>query len=69
VPYRTNGRQAPCLKPAASLYWRTVRRAIKWAVVGRRKEGSYHWDKSSYNQRWQFLLSCETLSDSDDGED
>ncbi|CAP80625.1 Pc12g09980 [Penicillium rubens Wisconsin 54-1255] len=34
---------------------------IKWAVVGRRKEGSYHWDKSSYNQRWQFLLSCETL--------
>jgi hypothetical protein len=23
--------------------------------------GSYHWDKSSYNQRWQFLLSCETL--------
>lgn len=34
---------------------------IKWAVMGRRKEGQYHWDKSSYNQRWQFLLSCETL--------
>ncbi|KAJ5515697.1 hypothetical protein N7527_007257 [Penicillium freii] len=34
---------------------------IKWMVVGRRKEGEYHWDKSSYNQRWQFLLSCETL--------
>ncbi|KAJ5835673.1 AMP-dependent synthetase/ligase [Penicillium robsamsonii] len=34
---------------------------IKWTVVGRRKEGAYHWDKSSYNQRWQFLLSCETL--------
>lgn len=29
--------------------------------MGRRKEGQYHWDKSSYNQRWQFLLSCETL--------
>ena len=34
---------------------------IKWAVMGRRKEGAFHWDKSSYNQRWQFLLSCETL--------
>ncbi|KXG48224.1 AMP-dependent synthetase/ligase [Penicillium griseofulvum] len=34
---------------------------IKWTVVGRRKEGAFHWDKSSYNQRWQFLLSCETL--------
>ena len=33
----------------------------KWLVMGRRKEGEYHWDKSSYNQRWQFLLSCETL--------
>ncbi|KAJ5551835.1 NRPS-like protein biosynthetic cluster [Penicillium sp. DV-2018c] len=34
---------------------------IKWLVMGRRKEGHFHWDKSSYNQRWQFLLSCETL--------
>ncbi|CAI7643953.1 unnamed protein product [Penicillium glandicola] len=34
---------------------------IKWMVMGRRKEGAFHWDKSSYNQRWQFLLSCETL--------
>lgn len=34
---------------------------VKWIVMGRRKEGEYHWDKSSYNQRWQFLLSCETL--------
>ncbi|KUL87836.1 hypothetical protein ZTR_03174 [Talaromyces verruculosus] len=34
---------------------------IKWMVMGRRREGSFHWDKSSYNQRWQFLLSCETL--------
>jgi hypothetical protein len=34
---------------------------IKWAVMGRRQEGQFHWDKSSYNQRWQFLLSCETL--------
>lgn len=34
---------------------------IKWMVMGRRKEGVFHWDKSSYNQRWQFLLSCETI--------
>jgi carbonic anhydrase/acetyltransferase-like protein (isoleucine patch superfamily) len=34
---------------------------IKWMVMGRRKEGSYHWDKSSYNQRWQFLLAWETV--------
>lgn len=34
---------------------------IKWMVMGRRLEGEFHWDKSSYNQRWQFLLSCETL--------
>ncbi|KAJ5774946.1 NRPS-like protein biosynthetic cluster [Penicillium paradoxum] len=34
---------------------------IKWSIMGRRQEGSFHWDKSSYNQRWQFLLSCETL--------
>ncbi|KAJ5261005.1 NRPS-like protein biosynthetic cluster [Penicillium angulare] len=35
--------------------------SIKWMVMGRRMEGAHHWDKTSYNQRWQFLLSCETL--------
>ncbi|KAJ5683632.1 NRPS-like protein biosynthetic cluster [Penicillium macrosclerotiorum] len=34
---------------------------VKWMVMGRRTEGAFHWDKSSYNQRWQFLLSCETI--------
>lgn len=34
---------------------------VKWLVLGRRQEGFFHWDKSSYNQRWQFLLSVETL--------
>ncbi|KAL4982610.1 hypothetical protein BDW68DRAFT_182381 [Aspergillus falconensis] len=33
----------------------------KWAVMGRRTEGQYHWDKCSYNQRWQFYLTVETL--------
>ncbi|KAL5333336.1 hypothetical protein BJX70DRAFT_381365 [Aspergillus crustosus] len=35
--------------------------ATKWAVMGQRTEGAYHWDKSSYNQRWQFFLTVETL--------
>ncbi|KAF9894132.1 hypothetical protein FE257_009105 [Aspergillus nanangensis] len=33
----------------------------KWALMGRRQEGEYHWDKSSYNQRWQLFLAFETL--------
>ncbi|KAL3461223.1 hypothetical protein BJX64DRAFT_300238 [Aspergillus heterothallicus] len=33
----------------------------KWLVMGRRTEGAYHWDRSSYNQRWQFFLTVETL--------
>ena len=33
----------------------------KWALMGRRKPGSYDWDKSSYCQRWQILLTIERL--------
>ncbi|KAL4787173.1 hypothetical protein BJX76DRAFT_345676 [Aspergillus varians] len=35
--------------------------STKWLVMGRRTEGSYHWDRSSYNQRWQFFLTVESL--------
>ncbi|KAI0828951.1 acetyl-CoA synthetase-like protein [Trametes gibbosa] len=28
----------------------------KWTVIGRRKEGKYNWDESSYCQRWQLHL-------------
>ena len=28
----------------------------KWLVIGRRVQGSYDWDKSSYCQRWQLHL-------------
>ena len=28
----------------------------KWIVIGRRRQGSYDWDKSSYCQRWQLHL-------------
>lgn len=35
--------------------------AAKWAILGRRRPGSYNWDESSYCQRWQVLLACQTL--------
>ncbi|WFC93675.1 putative NRPS-like protein biosynthetic cluster [Malassezia brasiliensis] len=28
----------------------------KWAIIGRRREGRYNWDMSSYCQRWQLHL-------------
>ena len=28
----------------------------KWLVIGKRKEGGYDWDQSSYCQRWQVHL-------------
>lgn len=33
----------------------------KWVLLGRRKAGSYDWDKSSYCQRWQLFLTIEAL--------
>ncbi|KAJ6559861.1 hypothetical protein B0H19DRAFT_1210275 [Mycena capillaripes] len=30
--------------------------ATKWAVIGRRRDGQYAWDASSYCQRWQLHL-------------
>ncbi|CAO3592963.1 unnamed protein product [Absidia cylindrospora] len=33
--------------------------AMKWALFGRRKQGSYNWDLSSYCQRWQFHITIQ----------
>jgi acetyltransferase-like isoleucine patch superfamily enzyme len=33
----------------------------KWMIIGRRKEGRYDWDKSSYCQRWQLHLSLSKI--------
>jgi hypothetical protein len=33
----------------------------KWLFMGRRQPGSYAWDTSSYNQRWQLYLSLVQL--------
>ncbi|KAJ6485731.1 acetyl-CoA synthetase-like protein [Mycena sanguinolenta] len=37
-----------------ALWWVVV---TKWLLLGRRKEGRYSWDKSSYCQRWQIHLT------------
>ena len=33
--------------------------ATKWAIIGRRREGKYNWDMSSYCQRWQVHLTLQ----------
>ncbi|QIW94821.1 hypothetical protein AMS68_000339 [Peltaster fructicola] len=33
----------------------------KWFLLGRRRQGNYDWDKSSYCQRWQLFLKIEAL--------
>ncbi|KAI9283758.1 hypothetical protein BC943DRAFT_326990 [Umbelopsis sp. AD052] len=33
--------------------------AAKWCLFGRRKQGSYNWDESSYCQRWQILITFQ----------
>jgi len=33
----------------------------KWLFMGRRQPGSYAWDESSYNQRWQLYLSLAPI--------
>ncbi|KAJ7780297.1 AMP-dependent synthetase and ligase [Mycena maculata] len=36
-----------------ALLWVVI---AKWMVIGRRRDGRYSWDKSSYCQRWQLHL-------------
>lgn len=33
----------------------------KWLLLGRRKQGEYPWDRSSYCQRWQLYLTLEDI--------
>lgn len=35
--------------------------AAKWTIIGRRVQGNYDWDKSSYCQRWQLFLKIESF--------
>ncbi|PIL31438.1 transporter [Ganoderma sinense ZZ0214-1] len=41
------------IQAVVALLWGVV---TKWIVIGRRAQGSYDWDKSSYCQRWQLHL-------------
>ncbi|OSD06234.1 acetyl-CoA synthetase-like protein [Trametes coccinea BRFM310] len=41
------------LQAIVALLWVIL---TKWMVIGRRKEGGYNWDESSYCQRWQLHL-------------
>ncbi|KMQ47251.1 Bacterial transferase hexapeptide repeat [Trichophyton rubrum] len=38
-----------------------IKIAAKWMILGRRQEGFYPWDRSSYCQRWQILLTIERI--------
>ncbi|EFR05287.1 hypothetical protein MGYG_08298 [Nannizzia gypsea CBS 118893] len=38
-----------------------IKIAAKWIILGRRQEGFYPWDRSSYCQRWQILLTIERI--------
>ncbi|KAI0933437.1 putative NRPS-like protein biosynthetic cluster [Taiwanofungus camphoratus] len=42
------------LQALVAMIWVIV---TKWIVIGRRRGGSYHWDQSSYCQRWQLHLT------------
>ncbi|KAJ3022245.1 hypothetical protein HKX48_006667 [Thoreauomyces humboldtii] len=33
----------------------------KWILMGRRRQGNYNWDTSSYCQRWQLFLKIESI--------
>lgn len=41
-----------------SLSWVIV---TKWIIIGRRREGRYNWDMSSYCQRWQLHLTLQRI--------
>jgi hypothetical protein len=33
----------------------------KWAILGRREQGEFAWDQSSYCQRWQMYLTLQEI--------
>lgn len=35
--------------------------SAKWLLLGRRRQGAYAWDESSYCQRWQVYLTIEEI--------
>jgi hypothetical protein len=41
---------------ARLLMWFVIELGAKWALIGKREEGVYNWDTSSYAQRWEILV-------------
>ena len=43
--------------------WVAIEVGAKWALMGRRKEGRYNWDETSYNQNWElYQIVCKVRS-------
>ena len=45
---------------ARIVMWIAIEVGAKWAFMGRRKEGRYNWDETTYNQNWElYQIMCK----------
>jgi acyl-CoA synthetase (AMP-forming)/AMP-acid ligase II/acetyltransferase-like isoleucine patch superfamily enzyme len=48
---------------ARVFFWVAIEVGAKWAFMGRRQEGRYNWDESSYAQNWEmYQIMCRIRS-------
>jgi acyl-CoA synthetase (AMP-forming)/AMP-acid ligase II/acetyltransferase-like isoleucine patch superfamily enzyme len=48
---------------ARVFFWVAIEVGAKWALMGRRKEGRYNWDESTYAQNWEmYQIMCRVRS-------
>lgn len=43
-----------CTHQLRIILWFIIELIVKWSIIGRRKEGQYNYDMSSYGQRWEL---------------
>ena len=43
-----------CTHHLRIILWVIIKMIVKWSIIGRRKEGRYNYDTSSYGQRWEL---------------
>ena len=43
-----------CTHLLRTILWVAIELIVKWIIIGRRKEGQYNYDTSSYGQRWEI---------------
>eukprot|EP00026_Physarum_polycephalum_P000199 Phypoly_transcript_00199.p1 GENE.Phypoly_transcript_00199~~Phypoly_transcript_00199.p1 ORF type:complete len:1729 (+),score=274.19 Phypoly_transcript_00199:185-5371(+) len=53
-----------CVNLVTSLVALLTDIAAKWILLGRRKQGEYSWNRSSYCQRWQLYLTVQRITHS-----